>query len=141
MTGTPAPRPALKKAADAHVHPAAPGHRPVLLRHPDDIPTDAPAATVPEPRVTQEAPKAGERSRRGAAGSSLSGPLAGNTSDSLRRPKGRAGGRRNEATGKKVELTVKIPKTLRKEFKAALKAERKDADTLVTALLRNWLDG
>ena len=42
---------------------------------------------------------------------------------------------------KKVELTVKVPKSLRKDFRAALKADKKDADEVVTALLRAWLDG
>ena len=40
-----------------------------------------------------------------------------------------------------MTLTVKIPKSLRKEFNAALKADRKDADAVVTSLLRSWLDG
>jgi hypothetical protein len=45
---TPAPRPALKKAADAHIHPAAPGHSLHTLRPA----VDAPA--LPEPRQDGE---------------------------------------------------------------------------------------
>ena len=126
---TPAPRPALRKAADAHIHPAAPGHPVGALRPASEI--EAEAARAAEPTT----PAIPEQRR-------LSGPLRGTTSDSLRAA-GRAGRRRasNGAAEKKVELTVKVPKSLRKDFRAALKADKKDADEVVTALLRAWLDG
>lgn len=157
MNGSPAPRPALKKAADAHIHPAAPGQRPFLLRHAGQ----APAAGEPQPDASIDADAAsaagqhksqreGAKAKDGNGGraadpitkvGTLSKPLAGNTSDSLRRPGRRAGGRTPKASGKKVEFSVKIPKSLRKEFRTALKAERKDADAVVASLLRSWLDG
>lgn len=141
MSGTPTPRPALKKAADAHIHPAAPGHRTVLLRHPDAPTTTAPAPRAPTEDVPGD-PSQGKGRAPSVAGKSslLSGPLGGHTSDSIRRPKGR-GSRRAADAGKKVELTVEIPKSLRKELNARLKTERTDADAVVAALLRGWLDG
>lgn len=158
MSGIPAPRPALKKAADAHIHPAAPGQRPVLLRHPDaphlehaaDGPGSAADRTALGPAgpgssggAEAATPVPGRGPRTGGAHgvSTLSGPLGGHTSDSLRKPRRRGRARAEQVTGKKAELTVKIPKALRKEFRAALKAERKDADAVVTALIRSWLDG
>ncbi|HEX6887723.1 MAG TPA: hypothetical protein VF143_06425 [Candidatus Nanopelagicales bacterium] len=128
---TPAPRPALKRAADAHIHPAAPAGASHLRPAPDpgEV-TDAPL--LPEPRPAAE--PAGAVSR-------LSGPLGGTTSDALRAAgkRARRGGRggRDE---KRVELTVQVPKALRKEFRAALKAEQLDADEVVTTMLRVWLD-
>jgi hypothetical protein len=143
MNTVPAPRPALRKAADAHVHPAAPGRGPHLLRHPPagpapaPEPTEAPLALVPEPGGA--VPAAAAREVVGG----LSRPPGGTTSDSLRRAGRRAGDRKVKlAKGdKKVKLTVEIPKSLRTEFQAALKADRKKADAVVAGLLRTWLDG
>ena len=38
-----------------------------------------------------------------------------------------------------MDLGVKVPKSLRKDFRAAVKADKKDPDAVVTALLRAWL--
>lgn len=129
---TPTPRPALRKAADAHIHPAAPGHSARGLRHAEDDAT-ADQATQPEhpdPQPTQ-------------AGHRLSGPPTGTTSDSLRTGKG--GRRRARADKapeeKRVDLGVQVPKSLRKELRAAAKASRRTPDEIVTALLRGWLQG
>jgi len=139
---TPTPRPALKKAADAHIHPAAPGHSPRGLRQAQD----ADEAVTPEPAAPSPEQAAAAAVAAGAAGAPAAGhrltrPLGGTTSDSLRPRKG--GGRRRE-TGtrpeKSVELTVKVPKSLRKEFREAVKSTKKDPDDVVTALLRAWLD-
>ncbi len=144
MSGIPAPRPALKKAADAHIHPAAPDHRPVLLRHAADSEAEAKAAS--EPAAATGAPEARLRQGQGpAVHRSGEGQLAvravGREHLGQHAPPSRAGDRPAKASGKKVTLTVKIPKSLRKEFNAALKADRKDADAVVTSLLRSWLDG
>lgn len=162
MNTVPAPRPALRKAADALVHPAAPGHGPRLLRHPLAGPDPAPAPAEPPtlvPVADEEAPVSTEKADtekadtgKGAsgkaapakgAGRGLSRPPGGTTSDSLRRAGRRAGDRKVKlAKGdKKVKYTVEIPKSLRTEFRAALKADRKDADAVVAGLLRTWLDG
>lgn len=134
---TPPPRPALKKAADAHVHPAAPG-QPHALRH-------APAA-VPSPRAADPGAVPADGASvapitSAPSGSRLSGPPKGTTSDSLRRSGKRGGHRPPKATTKTVKLTVAIPKSLRKELRAAVKADRTSADAVVTTLLRSWLDG
>lgn len=141
---TPTPRPALKKAADAHIHPAAPGHSPRGLRQAADVdeaatPAATPAATSPE--ASAAAVVAAGAAGTSAVGHRLSGPLGGTTSDSLRPRKG--GGRRRPAgtkPEKTVELTVKVPKSLRKDFREAVKSTKADPNDVVTALLRAWLD-
>lgn len=145
---SPTPRPALRRAPDADIHPAAPGQVPIRqapvgqaetpgqsarpgvahLRRAgsEEQPTILPVPAAPE----------GEPHR-------LSGPLRGATSDSLRlagRPTGKGG--RKAAKGpkeKRVELTVRVPKSLRDDFRAALKADRRDPDEVVGALIRAWL--
>jgi hypothetical protein len=138
---TPAPRPALRKAADAHIHPAAPGHALHTLRPAAD---DAPALPGPRQDPGATATGAAPATSSGRPGDvtphRLSGPLRGTTSDSLRaaakkartRPSGKAG-------DKPVDLGVQVPKSLRKDFRAAVKADKKDPDAVVTALLRAWL--
>lgn len=135
----PAPRPALRKAPDAHIHPAAP-QEPRLLRHASTAEPAEPTTAQPtaaEPTAAEQATVAGIRSS-----SPLSGPPGGTTSDSLRRA-GKRGRSRppGKESGKKVALTVQIPKSLRKEFRAAIKADRQSADAVVATLLRSWLDG
>jgi hypothetical protein len=139
---TPAPRPALKKAADAHIHPAAPGHSLHTLRPATDS-----APELPEPRQDSEAASsvavaaaAPVASSAGPGPHRLTGPLGGTTSDSLRAAAKKA---RHRPTGKAdekpVDLAVKVPKSLRKDFRAAVKANKKDPDAVVTALLKAWL--
>ena len=134
---TPTPRPALKKSADAHIHPAARGHPLRALRPAPDTVTSA-----PEHQADHEAATGAEVPAvpAGSGGHRLSGPLRGTTSDSLRSatrkaknpPKGRA-------ADKPVDLGVRVPKSLRKEFRSAVKADKKDPDAVVTALLKAWL--
>jgi hypothetical protein len=135
---TPAPRPALKKAADAHIHPAAPGHSLHTLRPATDTPV------LPEPRKDPEpAPAGAPPASSSEAGDTtphrLSGPLRGTTSDSLRAAAKKARTRPGKAADKTVDLGVKVPKSVRKDFRAAVKADKKDPDAVVTALLRTWL--
>jgi hypothetical protein len=124
---TPAPRPALKKAADAHIHPAAPGHSPRGLRQAAD------SEAIDDAAAAAEAAEEGHR---------LSGPPHGTTSDSLRSG-GRRAGRRGEGGRKEklVDLGVQVPKALRKELRAAAKASKRSPDEIVTALLQGWLNG
>jgi hypothetical protein len=128
---TPAPRPALRKAADAHVHPADPSGR-HRLRPAGAAPAAAPAGTPAEPTPATPPIPTVPAPRR------LSGPLNGITSDSLRAAGRR--GRRRPPNEKLVELTVQLPKSLRKEFRAALKQQEQQADDVVAALVRAWLD-
>lgn len=146
---TPAPRPALRKAADAHIHPAAPSQAPGTLRHAPAGPVEAAPVAVPAPTVSPEASHGRPGANRvpgadvpAAVPHRLSGPLRGTTSDSLRGAGAHSRrGRDDRRREKQVELTVKVPKSLRKEFQAALKADRKDADKVVAALLQAWLHG
>jgi hypothetical protein len=135
---TPAPRPALKKAADAHIHPAAPGHSLHTLRPAVDAPE------LPEPHQDGEPAALGGAPLVKSSGNSgphrLSGPLRGTTSDSLRAAAKKARHRPSgKAEEKPVDLGVKVPKSLRKDFRAAVKADKKDPDAVVTALLKAWL--
>ena len=137
---TPAPRPALKKAADAHIHPAAPGHSLHTLRPAPD----APPAPGPrqDSRIDAEAAPLAKSSGKSAdpGPHRLSGPLRGTTSDSLRAAAKKARHRPSgKAEEKPVDLGVKVPKSLRKDFRAAVKADKKDPDAVVTALLKAWL--
>lgn len=132
----PAPRPALKKSADAHVHPAAPGHSLNDLRPAPDSaePTTGPEVAPAAGGAAQQPEEDGQQPR-------LSGPLRGNTSDSLRAATRKARRRpRGADTDKLVDLNVRVPKKLRKQFRAAVKGDKKDPDAVVTALLKAWLD-
>jgi len=125
---TPAPRPALKKAADAHIHPAAPGHSLRSLRPAtdDDQAVETPAQdteATPDPKAAGSDEPGQHR---------LSGPLRSAAKTARRRPPGKSG-------EKQVDLGVKVPKSLRKDFRAAAKADKKDPDVIVTALIRTWL--
>jgi hypothetical protein len=137
---TPAPRPALKKAADAHIHPAAPGHSLHTLRPATDTPV------LPEPRQDPDPTSLGSGAAESPSATGdatphrLSGPLRGTTSDSLRAAAKKARTRpSSKAADKPVDLGAKVPKSLRKDFRAAVKADKKDPDAVVTALLRTWL--
>lgn len=135
---TPTPRPALRKAADAHIHPAAPGHSPRGLRHAEEEAPDASDQASGPPQDQPAPPEAA-----GPGGHRLSGPPTGTTSDSLRTGKGgRRRGQPDKAPQEKlVTLDVQVPKSLRKELRAAAKASRHTPDEIVTALLRGWLQG
>ncbi len=134
---TPTPRPALKKSADAHIHPAAPGHPLRALRAAPDS-----AAPEPEHPTTGEA-DSGTGTQPGTVGGGshrLSGPLRGTTSDSLRSATRKAKRSPKVTAGDKpVDLGVRVPKQLRKDFRSAVKADKKDPDAVVTALLKAWL--
>lgn len=141
---TPAPRPALKRAADAHIHPAAPGHSLLSLR-PALGDAAVPAATPAEVDVDAGGsdPSGGSTGAAGSTGKGqhrLSGPLRGTTSDSLRAATKRARtSPARKSGGKPVDLGVKVPKSLRKDFRAAAKADGKDPEAIVAALLKAWL--
>lgn len=139
---TPTPRPALKKAADAHIHPAAPSGGHHLRPAPDSGTVPGVAVPVPTPRGAEPGVPA-DAAGAGAAptGHRLSGPLSGTTSDGLRTVAKRSRRRASAREEKAVELTVKVPKSVRKEFRAAVKAGNQDPDEVVTTLLRAWLNG
>lgn len=141
---TPSPRPALRKAPDANVHPADP------TQAAGPIPAPAPPlASVPPPRVVRlpgmAAPKAAPKPGKQAGKGRLSGPPRGTTSDVLRPAKGQRRDRpappaKKGPKEKQVELTVKVPKSLRKDLKAAAKSAGRTPDEVVTSLVRAWID-
>lgn len=123
----PAPRPALRRAPDADVHPAAPQVRVATQVVPVAV---APEALTPD-RALSPAKSAGPHR--------LSGPPRGRTSDTLRVLPGRNGPKTRKE--KRVELAVSVPKTLRKEFLAAAKSSGHRPDAIVETLLQAWLRG
>lgn len=139
MTSNPAPRPALRKAPDATVHPAAPvvtpGSNPPVV----DPHVEAPEAVL-RPRPTHLRPVVG---------------LGGSTSDALRKapPKKAAkrvkGDKELKKMSKKerkrhlrrVSLQVEVPKDVRSRLRSNAKARGTSVDDVVTSVLQGWLDG
>jgi hypothetical protein len=119
MSRTPEPRPALRKAPDGGLHPAAP--RP--------MPTD-PAAEASEGSSPFRPGDLRARKTGAAKGSSK----AASSDQSKSKGKGKAA---KEPT---AELTVTVPKHLRKQAKARAKADRLKLDDVVATLLRGWVD-
>lgn len=142
---TPTPRPALRKAPDANIHPADPaqaaGPAPVPGPRVSDAPPVARSSkAVTDPRVVR-LPSAAPTSR----GKRLSGPPRGATSDTLRpvkevrRPEPATPPKRNVAKEKQVDLAVKVPKSLRKDLRAAAKSAGRTPDEVVASLIRVWI--
>jgi hypothetical protein len=110
----PEPRPALRRAQDGALHPAAPRATPSKHLHPAP---PAPAVEPPTP-ISRGPFKPGDlRARK--AGSSGKGKKA----DEL------------------VSLKVHVPKPLRKAAKKQAKAQKIDLDAVVTDALAAWLQG
>lgn len=127
---TPQPRPALRRADDAGVHPAlavAPSQAPPMrLRQAE------PAQPELKPAKTKAKPKTGKGTSSSAETTAEARqPLrsAGRaTSDSLR-----------PARDKKVVLQVKVPKSTRKQLRAVARHSGTSVDQLVVAALTDWL--
>ena len=116
MSRQPEPRPALRRAQDGAVHPAAPRATPSKHLHP--APT-APTAATATP-ITRGPFKPGDlRARK--SGSSTKGK----------------GGKAEE----QVTLKAQIPKSLRKAAKQRAKSQKIDLDAVVEDALTSWLDG
>lgn len=136
MVTNPAPRPALRKAPDARVHPAAP------VVGPD-----------PPPGVVQAPPKP----MAGAKAPTHLRPvvgIGGSTSDVLRRvpdDASKAAAKKAKKQSKKaakaerkrrqarVELQVKVPKDVRNQLRKNAKARGTSVDDVVTSVLEGWL--
>jgi hypothetical protein len=147
----PSPRPALRKARDAEVHPAAP--QPSRTTSPA---RPAPARAVPPPA----APPKRRRTPASVPADVITAPVRrfqGATSDTLRevdalehivpttavQPKGKrheakSDKPRNLMKGKAVELDVTLPKELQKAARKRAKREGLDLDTVVIDLLHAW---
>jgi hypothetical protein len=146
----PSPRPALRKAKDAEVHPAAP--QPSRTTQPA---RPAPTQVVPAPAAP---PK--RRKPASVPADVITAPVRrfqGATSDTMRevdalehivpttavhpkskRPK-KADKPRDLMKGKAVGLDVTVPKELQKAARKRAKAEGLDLDTVVIDLLHTWV--
>jgi len=157
----PTPRPALRKAKDATVHPAAPApartqRRPVIVEESPAIQVAPATELVEEPPAAAAAAPAAESAPRKRA--STKRGFRGATSDHMRpsesgamtTPELEPNKSKREAkhesaksdlmTGKSAELTIEIPKKLRKEVKTTAKRRNVELDTVVATLLLSWLD-
>jgi hypothetical protein len=144
MATNPTPRPALRKAPDASVHPAAPVVGPA--DPPAVVEPSARAASSATPRPTHLRPVVG---------------LGGVTSDGLRKApeekkskKGK-GQAKTKTKGKvdkeskkaakvhmrRVDLKVKVPKEVRQALRTNAKARGTSVDDVVTNVLQGWLHG
>ena len=139
MSSNPAPRPALRKAPDATVHPAAPvvaegSHPPVLEPH-----TEAPEPVL-RPRPAHLRPVVG---------------LGGSTSDALRKAPAKKKAVEAKSAKKlkkmskkerkrhtrRVNLQVEVPKDVRTRLRSNAKARGTSVDDVVTSVLEGWLNG
>ncbi len=151
----PTPRPALRKAEDATVHPAAPrparSPRPAATKAgaPVAAPVVEPVPAAPDPApVEAPRPKAGKKQRK----------FGGATSDHLRaadpaeprparpaKPSKPSKKKAQDATrddlmqGKPVDLDVEVPKALRKAAAKRAKSEGLDLQTVVIDALHAYV--
>jgi len=118
MTAT--PRPALRRANDADIHPAlavVPAKEASTLRR---------SARPGDDSAKPDSGKSGS-GKKGKKGKRYQG--AGRSTSDTMRP----------GSNKKVDLKVKVPKSMRKEIRAISKASGASPDELVTEVLNAWL--
>ncbi len=118
----PIPRPALRKAPDADIHPAIadPAHVTVDLR-------SQPAVSMPA--VSMPAPPTVDTGRTGAKGKVTK------QADS-KQSKSNAARRK----GKRIELHVRVPRTVRSQLRDTAKARGTSVDDVVSTVLQGWLN-
>ena len=149
MAHNPAPRPALRKAPDSGVHPAAP------VVAPESPP---PVVEPPAPKRTTHAVTPAKAPRpahlRPVVG------LGGSTSDAIRlapEKGGKKGGKKSTKSmsakqrkkldkkarkrhERRVSLQVEVPKEVRSKLRKNAKARGTSVDDVVTAVLEGWLE-
>lgn len=149
MPHNPAPRPALRKAPDAGVHPAAPVVAPESPPAVVDPPVPTPITRIAPPsrpaRPTHLRPVVG---------------LGGSTSDAIRpapekkvkRPAKPVANKQTAKQRKKAEkkarkrherrvsLQIEVPKEVRSKLRRNAKARGTSVDDVVTSVLEGWLD-
>ncbi|MCB0916452.1 MAG: hypothetical protein H6525_03090 [Actinobacteria bacterium] len=148
MAHNPAPRPALRKAPDAGVHPAAPvvapGSPPPVVEPPEPTPITRAVPPSRTPRPAHLRPVVG---------------LGGSTSDAIRpapekgekkaskSAKGLSAKQRKKLEKKarkrhqrRVSLQVEVPKEVRTKLRKNAKARGTSVDDVVTAVLEGWLE-
>lgn len=147
----PQPRPALKRADDAELHPA-------LSMEPTQLPTRLAKDLAGQQLATAQAAqdragkdRSGKETRKPAGNSERRKPDSGKfaksqkgskpfqsagqaTSDSLRGKSGKSG-----KSAKQVRLDIQVPKKLRKELRAIAKHSGSSVDSIVTNALTDWL--
>lgn len=141
----PGPRAALRKAADADLHPVASPRRGPDR---DEEPVRSHIAAVPNPPTNAPSPDAvagggaagGKKVKKGKQGKADEPRrmFQGATSDVMRHPEPRE---RDVLLGKQADLTVRIPKRLRKAARAQAERRGTTVDDVVTGLLAGWVDG
>jgi hypothetical protein len=127
---TPQPRPALRRANDADVHPAL---AVVAAREATPMRLGAQPEEPPDDRKKDKKSPKGKAGGSGSAKATeaMGKPFQGagrSTSDTLRAP-----------SRKRVDLNVRVPKNIRKEVRAVAKASGTTPDDLVTEVLVAWL--
>lgn len=118
----PGPRPALRKAPDADLHPAS------SAENPQEVSVEGAIVGATEPAAV--IPLQG-RSRR----------LGGATSDTLLPRKQSPNGKpARKPAEKRVQLRVRVPKSVRAQLRARAKARGTSVDDVVSTVLAGWLD-
>jgi len=120
MSRPPEPRPALRRAEDGSVHPAAPRAEPPKHLHAAPVPA-APTA-VPPPKSDKAKYKPGDlRARKATKGAADRGGSSPGTKAEL------------------AKLKVAIPKALRKAARKQADADKTSVDVVVAQALDAWL--
>lgn len=129
----PQPRPALKRAEDADLHPAlavAPTQLPTQLGR--DTP-QTPDVAVAQDRAKSKPKGKGKRKRKESTGKDQPRFLsAGRATSDVLRP-------RERGDDKPAKLSVKVPKQVRKEIRAIAKHSGTSVDAIVAQALSEWL--
>lgn len=131
---TPQPRPALRRADDAGVHPAlavAPSQAPPALR-PRPVAAEPPEPGAGRPKAKPDKAKGKTKGKNAKAQvAEQRQPLrsAGHTTSDALRLSG----------SKRVTLQVRVPKSTRKQLRAVAKHSGTSVDELVVSALNDWL--
>ncbi len=136
----PQPRPALKRAEDADLHPAlsvAPAQLPTQVARDGGARRLAAAAAFDEAEREAAAGKAGKSGKGKKEGRSKFQAAGQATSDSLRAKPHKVA--KPDKDAKPVTLEVKVPKRVRKEIRAIAKHSGSSVDAIVTQALTEWL--
>ncbi len=115
----PIPRPALRKAPDADIHPA--------IADPDHVTVDLrsqPAVSIPAPPTVDT----GRIGTKGKVTKQADSKKAKSKSNAARRK------------GKRIELHVRVPRTVRSQLRDTAKARGTSVDDVVSTVLEGWLD-
>lgn len=120
---TPQPRPALRRAPDADLHPA-------LVVAPEQVPPLRPVSEAPVAKKKEE-------------------PAAKKKSKAPQRPAGRTGAQIFLSAGhatsdvwrssKQVQVKVSLPKAVRKELKHVAAATNSSVEQVIARAVREWL--